>query len=126
MKSTGLKGKALSWCESFLTGRRQRVRVGNQISGVEELHAGVPQGAILSPLFFSIYINDIVNSADSDFNLFADDTSVCVTAKSPEVLQQKLQNVLDKLCSWFKQWAISVNHSKSAALVLSRKRNLPP
>ena len=126
LKSTGLKGKALSWCESFLTGRRQRVRVGNQISGVEELHAGVPQGAILSPLFFSIYINDIVNRADADFNLFADDTSVYVTAKSPEVLQQKLQNVLDKLCSWFKQWAISVNHSKSAALVLSRKRNLPP
>ena len=101
LKSTGLKGKAMSWCESFLTGRRQRVRVGNQISGVEELHAGVPQGAILSPLYFSIYINDIVNSADADFNLFADDTSVNVTAKSPEVLQQKLQNVLvvDKLCS---------------------------
>ena len=86
----------------------------------------MPQGAILSPLFFSIYTNDIVNGADADFNLFADETSVYVTAKSIEVLQQKLQNVLDKLCSWFKPWAISVNHSKSAALVLSKKRNLPP
>ena len=94
---SGLQGKALSWCKSFLTGRRQRVRVGNQISGVEEIHDGVPQGTILSPLFFSIYINDIVNSADVDFNLFADDSSVYVAAKFPEVLQQKLQDVLDKL-----------------------------
>ena len=60
LKGAGLQGKALAWCTSFLTGRRQHVRVGSAISSAEHLHAGVPQGAILSLLFFSIYINDIV------------------------------------------------------------------
>ena len=125
LKSAGLQGKALSWCESFLTGRRQQVRVGSEISPAEHLDAGVPQGAILSPLFFSIYINDIVKSADAEFNLFADDTSVYIADKSPASLQLRLQEVLDKLASWFKQWAVTINPTKSAVLVLSRKRNLP-
>ena len=85
----------------------------------------MPQGAILSPLFFSIYINDIVKSADAEFNLFADYTSVYIADKSPASLQLRLQEVLDKLASWFKQWAVTINPTKSAVLVLSRKRNLP-
>ena len=125
LKSAGLQGKALSWCESFLTGRRQRVRLGSEISAAEELHAGVPQGAILSPLFFSIYINDIVQSADAEFNLFADDTSVYITDQSATTLQQRLQAVLDKLARWFQQWAVTINTTKSTVLVLSRKRNVP-
>ena len=52
LKSAGLQGKTLAWCESYLTGRSQRVRVGSNISAAEPLHAGVPQGAVLSPLFF--------------------------------------------------------------------------
>ena len=87
LKSAGLQGKALSWCESFLTGRRQRARVGSNISFAQRLYAGVPQGAILSPLFFSIYINDIVQSANAEFNLFADDTSVYIADKSQVSLQ---------------------------------------
>ena len=57
------------------------------ISSVERLSAGVPQGAILSPLFFSVYINDILESADAEFNLFADDTSVYNADRSPASLQ---------------------------------------
>ena len=87
LKSTGLQGKALSWCENFLTCRRQRMRVGSNISSAQRLYAGVPQGAILSPLFFSIYINDIVQSANAEFNLFADDTSVYIADKSQVSLQ---------------------------------------
>ena len=52
LKAAGLQGKSLLWCTSFLTGRCQRVRVGSAISSTEHLHAGVPQGAILIPLFF--------------------------------------------------------------------------
>ena len=81
LRSTGLCGKALSWCESFLTNRCQRVRVGSHVSSPEFLRAGVPQGAILSPLFFNIYINDIVECTNAEVNLFADDTSVYVTEK---------------------------------------------
>ena len=125
LKAAGVQGKALSWCESYLTGRSQRVRVGNNISEVEPLHAGVPQGAILSPLFFSLYINDVVESADANFNLFADDTSVYLTDESPAALQSRLQAVLDKLSIWFKSWAVTVNNAKSAVMLISRRRNLP-
>ena len=117
LKSAGLQGKALSWCESFLTGRRQRVRVGSNTSSAQRLYAAVPQGAILSPLFFSIYINDIVESANAKFNLFAEDTSVYIADKSQVSLQRRLQGVLDKLAYWFKQWAVTVNPTKSAVLV---------
>jgi len=123
LKSAGLRGKALSWCESFLIGRQQRVRVGDHLSAAEPLRAGVPQGAILSPLLFSVFINDIVECTNAEVNLFADDTSVYIMEKSGIVLQNKLQEAVNMLASWFKTWAITVNHVKSAAMVISKKRN---
>ena len=92
---------------------------------IQLLLAGVPQGGILSPLFFSIYINDVVQCADAEFNLFADDMSVYVCDKLPATLQSKLQAVVDKLSAWFNSWAIGINHKKSALMVLSTKRSVP-
>ena len=87
LQAAGLRGQSLAWCSHFLTGRYQRVRVGNALSPPEPLRAGVPQGAILSPLLFSLYVNDIVSCVDSEVNLFAHDTSVYVTDKSSTNLQ---------------------------------------
>ena len=125
LQSTGLQGKSLDWCCNFLTGRCQRVCVGGCLSSLEPLQAGVPQGAILSPLFFSLYINDVVASAEGEFNLFADDTSAYGLEKSPAALHVKLQGVMDSLSAWFKSWAVAINFKKSALMVLSRKRNVP-
>ena len=82
-------------------------------------------GAILSPQFFSLYINDVVTSAEGEFNLFADDTLVYVLENSPSALQIKLQSVLNSLSVWFKSWAVAINPKKSALMVLSRNRNVP-
>ena len=125
LEAAGLQGKALEWCKSFLLDRCQRVCVGGQVSSIAPLFAGVPQGAILSPLLFSLYINDVVESTDANFNLFADDTSAYVCDKSASALQVKLQTVLDKLSIWFNSWAITVNHSKSAIMVVTTRRNVP-
>ena len=109
-----------------MTGRCQRVRVGGELSPPEPLHAGVPQGAILSPLLFSLYVNDIVSSSgDCEVNLFADDTSVYVVDKTAAGLQQRLQVVLDRLSTWFRSWAITVNPAMSAFMVLTTKRAAP-
>ena len=116
---------SLAWCSSFLTGRSQRVRAGSQISDVETLHASVPQGAMLSPLFFSLYINDITSSTDAEVNLFADDMSAYVTDKSPSGQQSKMQATVDCLLSWFNSWAITVNHAKSAVMVMTTQRKVP-
>ena len=88
LEAAGLRRKLLSWCTHFLTDPCQRVRVGHDLSSSEALHAGAPQGAILSPLLFSLYVNDNVSSAEGEFNLFADDTSVYITDKTAANLQR--------------------------------------
>ena len=76
LQAVGVRGKALAWFKSFLCNRQQRTVVGRHISSSSDLHAGVPQGAILSPLLFSLYMNDIVQATGEDVNMFADDTAV--------------------------------------------------
>ena len=58
LESAGVRGRALQWFRNFLQNRCQRTMIGQSVSSVEYLHAGVPQGAILSPLLFSLYMND--------------------------------------------------------------------
>ena len=99
--------------------------VGRTLSPIGNLHAGVPQSTILSPLPFSLFMNDIVQATGTEVNLFADDTSVCASDSSVSRLQQKLQHAVDKLAAWFDSWALSVNNSKPAFMVFTTKRSMP-
>ena len=112
-----MRGKALAWFESFLRNRQQRTFVGRHISSSSYLHAGVPQRAILSPLLFSLYMNDVVQATGEDVNMFADDTSVCAYDKSVAGLQMKLQLAVDTLAAWFGSWALTINRQKSQNLL---------
>ena len=125
LRAVGVRGKALAWFENYLFGRCQCTAVGRHLSSAAPLYAGVPQGAVLSPLLFSLYMNDIVKCTDANVNLFADDTSVFVTDKSPSGLQVKLQAAVDQLAFWFDSWALAVNHRKSALMVLTTRRSVP-
>ena len=75
LKAAGLRGAALAWFSSYLVGRQQRTRLGSAVSSPCALSAGVPQGAILSPLLFILHVNDIGPVTDASVNLFANDTS---------------------------------------------------
>ena len=77
-KHYGIDGPLLAWFESYLTNRRQRVVLPNGNSDWKEIKAGVPQGSILGPLLFIIYINDIVKKKQSLIRLFADDTTLSI------------------------------------------------
>ena len=71
----GVRGVALNWFKSYLMGRKQCVVVDGVKSNFQEMTCGVPQGSVLGPLLFLIYVNDIINSSDIlQFSLFADDT----------------------------------------------------
>ena len=112
LQAAGVRGQALAWFESFLINRQQCTVVGQHMSSASSLHAGVPQGAILSPLLFSLYMNDVVQATGTDVNMFADDTSVSATDKSVTGLQVKLQRAVDALADWFSSWALTVNNKK--------------
>ena len=118
LEAAGVQGPALSWFASYLSNRQQRTRVTNVVSSPSGLSSGVPQGAILSPLLFIIYVNDIVHATGASVNLFADDTSAFLIDSSPSSLAVRLQESVDSLSQWFDRWLLSVNIQKTAVMAL--------
>ena len=78
LEVAGVTGEVLNWFKSYLSDRRQRVILPGVSSVWNFIRAGVPQGSILGPLLFLLFINDIVNGIDSNIRLFADDTSLFI------------------------------------------------
>ena len=83
LEAAGVTGQVLEWFKSYLTNRKQRVVLPGAVSDWIFIHAGVPQGSILGPLLFLVYINDIVLDIGSNIRLFADDTSVYIVVDDP-------------------------------------------
>ena len=123
IESLRIKGNLLLWVKSYLSGRKQRVVINGKQSTVLELKAGVPQGSILGPLFFLIFINDIVNDIGCRFKLFADDTSLYIIIEHPDAAAQILNEDLEKVRNWSKTWLVSFNPQKTETLLISRKAN---
>ena len=128
LEAAGIRGSAFAWMKSLLTSRRQITSVEGCRSAPAEINigAGVPQGAILSPLLFSVYVNDISSAIPaSNINLFADDTSAYVSSQAPSVLYSDLQTTADSLSSWFSRWHLSVHPAKTVCMVLL-SMGMPP
>ena len=124
LKCNGVCGNVFKLIKSFLTNRHQRVLLNGQMSQWAKVTAGVPQGSILGPLFFLIYINDIPNGLKSDVKLFADDTSLFSLVNNPQSSAKILNEDLDLINKWAFQWKMSFNPdiTKQAQEVLfSRK-----
>ena len=126
MKSFGIKGNLLKFLQSFLSNRVQRVVLNGQCSEWKNISAGVPQGSILGPLLFLIYINDLPDGLQSDVKMFADDTCLFSVIKDKNDSANDLNADLEKISNWAFQWKMSFNPdpSKQASeLLFSRKRN---
>ena len=120
LKSMGISGEIYKLLENYLSGRFQRVLLNGQTSSWRPILAGVPQGSILGPLLFLIYINDLPNELKSNAKLFADDTSLYSVVKDPTVSAFELNHDLDIISKWAIQWKMSFNPdpSKQAQEVL--------
>jgi len=112
LKAHGVRGEPLAWIRSWLTNRQQRVVINGECSDWEEVLSGVPQGSVLGPPLFTVYINDVDGVAKfiQLMKKFADDTKMGQTA-TPEGVE-KLQQALDKLCEWAQQWGMQFNVQK--------------
>ena len=105
MKDIGIVGNVLNWVRSFLTGRNQRVRVENEFSNSVPVKSGIPQGSVLGPTLFVIFINDMPEIVESMCQLFADDAKIFRNVSSREDCI-KLQNDLDKFTEWSARWQL--------------------
>ena len=84
LESIGIEGQVLDWIKSFLTGRRHRVYVDGELSGWVNAKSGIPQGSVLGPTLFVIFINDLPNTIKNCCKLFADDTKLYRAIKTEE------------------------------------------
>jgi hypothetical protein len=124
LKAHGIDGKLLAWIAAWLDGRRQRVVLNGCESTWEQVLSGVPQGSVLGPLLFLIFINDLDAAASiGEWILkFADDTKAARVTNSEED-RQSLQAALDGLVSWATTWGMRFNIKKCKVMHLGRKNN---
>ena len=88
LEGYGISGNLLKWIRSFLENRTQRVKIGNEFSERSKVTSGIPQGSILGPILFTIFINDLPEAIKSICKIFADDTKIYNTSDNHTILQQ--------------------------------------
>jgi hypothetical protein len=123
LKACGITGKLLSWLKDYLSQRQQRVIVNGEHSDWGNIGAGVPQGSVLGPLLFLIFINDIIHVvSDCKIRLFADDTCLFIEVDNPQTTALALNNDLKKINQWSRKWHVDVSPPKTEELIITRKR----
>ena len=115
LRCYGVTGKLLAWIESFLSDRRQNVILNGCTSDWTKVISGVPQGSVLGPLLFLVYINDLPEIAQGRIKMFADDTKLYSTVSSPQD-RYNLQDDLDALVRWSDTWQLPFNEEKCKVL----------
>ena len=122
LRQHGITQNNLSWIKAFLLGRSQCVALEGEKSSEIPVTSGVPQGSVLGPILFLLYINDLPENITSQVRLFADDTAVYLTVTSKKD-SQTLQQDLQTLEQWEKTWEMHFNPSKCQVMHISRAHN---
>ena len=115
---------SLLWFSSYLSGRFQRVSISNTLSDVEEVKAGVPQGSVLGPILFLIFINDLPLCSQNDIDLFADDSTITAIGKNIGEISNELNLDLHNVSAWCKQNKMVINVSKTNCMCIGSKQKL--
>ena len=121
----GIRDNTLSWIESFLSNRSQQVVVDGEFSETAQVTSGVPQGSVLGPILFLVFINDMPDCVTSRCRLFADDSIIYRNVNSDSDAEL-LQKDLDALHKWETDWGMSFNPSTCHILQVSRKKHKRP
>ena len=123
----GVSGKLLILIQSFLNDRKQRTVLNGKTSTWGNVSAGVPQGSILGPLLFLIYINDLTDGLRCNVKLFADDTSIFTVVHDPHTAALDINHDLNLIELWAHTWRMSFNPdpNKQAVEVTFSKKRIP-
>ena len=127
----GLSGVTLQWFQSYLSGRQQRVLIRGNFSENQELQWGVPQGSVLGPLLFSIYLlplGDLIRNHNLSFHMYADDVQLYLTFQPDSVSAssalESIQLCLQAIRSWMTTNKLKLNENKTELITLGRKCHL--
>ena len=119
----GIRGTALKWFKSYLSDRVQYVSLNGASSTMRPILHGVPQGSILGPLLFVIYINDLPGiSKISQFILYADDANIIITGSNLQEIFEKTNVLTKALINWVHANGLSLNVKKTCYMIFSRRR----
>lgn len=110
---------------SYLHSRKFRAKVEAVLSSEWALSAGVPQGSLLLPLLFTLYVSDMPKTKKTSMTLYADDIAILASLWCPKMATSYLQEAILRLKSWFARWRIKVNPEKNEAVLFNRKRKDP-
>ena len=128
LKCNGISGNLLKFFENYLHNRQQRVVLNGTASDWRSVTAGVPQGSVLGPLLFLVYINDLTDNISSQMRLFADDSSLFTRVEGVDQTHEKLVKDLQTVTNWAYQWKMVFNPdiSKQAIeVIFSVKKKKP-
>ena len=122
----GFSDSAILWFESYLSNRSVIVNVENNSSDPGDLNCGVPQGSILGPLLFLLYVNDMPQAIECDLLLYADDSVLLFTYKNVDVINDQLNRDFNSLCEWFVDNMLSIHfgEDKTKSILFTSKNKL--
>jgi len=125
LKFYGINTQLINWIKAFLTNRQQKVVLEGRSSSYVSVDSGVPQGTVLGPLLFLLYVNDLPDNLTSSTRLFADD---CLVYKNITCAEDacELQRDLDTLTKWQTDWQMRFNATKCYVMHLTTARKPPP
>lgn len=120
----GIRGRANDFLKEYLRSRQQYTVYNNNISSYHNVHCGVPQGSILGPVLFLIYINDIVRVSNRiKYLLFADDTTLYIQGQNLNDIANTLNNELSKVSDWINANKLTINVSKTVYMISTSQNN---
>ena len=133
LHALGVHGPLLDWIRSFLSNRSQRVSVGSAYSSSRPIGAGVPQGSVLAPLLFLVFINDLFDVVTNSLNVFADDSTLWSIVRASATLTlaaarasvaASMSKDLLAIARWADRWLVTFNAGKTEALIISKKHDM--
>lgn len=116
----GIRGKALDWIKNWLTDRKQRVVLNGIASDWQPVTSGIPQGSVLGPILFIVYINDLDENIHSNISKFADDTKLGGMVHSQKQIES-IQKDINALSKWSEKWLMEFNEDKCSVIHFGKK-----